>query len=226
MADGVQRKVPTPTANPLMQQLPTRSRNVVLVHGIWDTSKIFHSLSRVLENSGLQPRALNLEPNNGDLGLDQLALQVAAFIKENIPPEEQFDLVGFSMGGLVSRYYVQRLGGIERVRRLITISSPHRGTLWAHTGSNPGSQQMRPGSRFLIDLNQDAAMLNRVGFVSIWTPLDLTIVPASSSSLRIGAEFKIPVALHPWMPKSRRCMELVSKLLLESQPTKLGEDAR
>ena len=65
------------------------------------------------------------------------------------------------MGGLVSRYYVQRLGGIERVRRLITISTPHQGTLWAHMVGNPGSRQMRPGSAFLSKLNHDAAMLER-----------------------------------------------------------------
>jgi triacylglycerol lipase len=200
-----------------MQQLSTRSRKVVLVHGIWDTAKIFRSLSQVLKSNGFEPLAFDLKPSNGDLGLDQLATQVAAFIEENIPPEEQFDLVGFSMGGLVSRYYVQRLGGIERVRRLITISSPHRGTLWALTGGNPGSRQMQPGSDFLTDLNHDLETLKRVSFASIWTPFDLTIVPARSSSLGVGEEFQIPVALHPWMPKSRRCMELVTKLLREPQ---------
>jgi len=219
MADGTQRKVHTPTASSLMQDLVTRPRSVVLVHGIWDTAKIFHPLSRVLKSSRFAPLALDLKPSNGDVGLDQLAQQVATFVEDRIPPEEQFDLVGFSMGGLVSRYYVQRLGGIDRVGRLIAISSPHRGTLWAYTGSNPGSRQMRPSSAFLTDLNRDAKVLERVNFVSIWTPFDLTIMPASSSSLGVGAEFKVPVALHPWMPRSRRCIELVSKLLLETQPT-------
>jgi triacylglycerol lipase len=215
MADDDQPRVHTRTASSRMQDLRTRPRSVVLVHGIWDTAKIFHPLSRVLKDSGFAPLALDLKPSNGDVGLDQLAQQVAAFIEESIPTGEQFDLVGFSMGGLVSRYYVQRLGGIDRVGRLIAISSPHRGTLWAHTGANPGSRQMRPGSPFLADLNNDAAILERVNFVSIWTPFDLTIVPARSSSLGVGTEFRIPVALHPWMPKSRRCINLVVKLLRE-----------
>ena len=170
-------------------------------------------MARFLKKHGFSALAPDLTPSNGDLGLDQLATQVAAFVEAHVTPGEQFDLVGFSMGGLVSRYYVQRLGGIERVRRLITLSTPHRGTLWALTSRNPGSRQMRPGSGFLNDLNQDATLLERVRFASIWTPLDLMIVPASSSRIGVGAEFTVSVALHAWMPKSRRSIELVVKLL-------------
>jgi len=209
-----------------MPQPPTPPRNVVLVHGIWDTAKIFNPLGQVLKRSGFQPLAIDLKPSNGDLGLDRLAQQLATFVEEHVPPGEQFDLIGFSMGGLVGRYYAQRLGGLERIGRLITISSPHRGTLWALTGSNPGSRQMRPGSAFLKALNHDAATLERVKFVSIWTQMDLTIIPASSSRLGVGEEFQIPVALHPWMPKSRRCMELVSRLLLESHPNPQPPETR
>ena len=74
---------------------------------------------------------------------------------------------------------------------------------------------MRLRSDFLADLNKDAPMLERVRFASIWTPLDLMIVPASSSRLGVGAEFTIPVPLHAWMPKSQRSMRLIVKLLQE-----------
>jgi hypothetical protein len=33
------------------------------------------------------------------------------------------------MGGLVARYYVQRLGGDERVHTLVTLGTPHAGTM-------------------------------------------------------------------------------------------------
>jgi len=219
--DAGQHKVHTLTGSPslLMQEPSSGSRSVVLVHGIWDTARIFGPLCQCLKAGGFRPLAPDLTPSNGDLGLDQLALQVQRFVAERIPPHEQFDMVGFSMGGLVSRYYAQRLGGLERIGRLITISTPHRGTLWANAAGNPGSRQMRPNSAFLTDLNEDAAMLERIKFVSIWTPFDLMIVPASSSRLGVGAEFRIPVALHAWMPKNRRCMDLISKLLLENQPS-------
>ncbi|MGO9865717.1 MAG: esterase/lipase family protein [Terriglobales bacterium] len=188
-------------------------RPVVLDPGIFDTSKIFRRMASWLSASGFRPLALNLIPSSGALGLDQLAAQVGEFADRHLSPGEHFDLVGFSMGGLVSRYFVQRLGGIERVRRLITISAPHHGTYLAYALGNRGSRQMRPGSDFLRQLNRDAGMLERVGFASIWTPLDLMIVPANSSRLGVGEEFRIPVALHPWMLRSKRVLELVAKLL-------------
>ncbi len=188
-------------------------RTVVLVHGIFDTSKIFAPMASWLKACGFRPLALNLSPNNGAVGLDELAAQVGAFVDQHLLPGEPFDLVGFSMGGLVSRYYVQRLGGLERVGRLIAISTPNHGSYLAYILDNPGSRQMRPGSAFLRELNRDAALLERVRFASIWTPLDLMIIPAHSSRLRVGEEFRIPVAVHPWMLRSRRSLELVARLL-------------
>lgn len=38
-------------------------------------------------------------------------------------------LIGHSMGGLVSRYFVECLGGWEQTRALVTIGTPHQGSL-------------------------------------------------------------------------------------------------
>ena len=188
------------------------SRVVVLVHGIWDTSRVFRRMTRWLEERGFRVLAVDLKPSDGAVGLDVLAQQLLEFVERKLEADETFDLVGFSMGGLVSRYYVQRLGGVERVGRLITISSPHRGTLWAYTAGNVGSRQMRPGSVFLRELNRDVEILERVQHASIWTPLDLMILPAWSS--RLGEEFRVMVPLHAWMPGSRKCWEVVGRVLM------------
>ncbi len=49
-------------------------------------------------------------------------------------PRERIDLVGHSEGGLIGRYYVQKLNGAHRVRHLVTLGTPHRGTPWASSG--------------------------------------------------------------------------------------------
>src|SRR6185436_5431091 len=95
----------------------------------------------------------------------------------------RFDLIGFSMGGLIARYYLQRLGGIEKVGRFVSIAAPHQGTHMARLGGLPGWVQMRPGSEFLRDLASDADVLRRVNFTSFYTPLDAVIVPARSSEM-------------------------------------------
>jgi triacylglycerol lipase len=194
----------------------TASRNrVVLLHGIDDTSDLFRHMSPRLRSVGLQTHAMNLVPRNGDAGLDHLAGQLAAWVEANLAAEQSIDLVGFSMGGLVARYYIQRLGGIGRVRRFITISSPHKGTWAAFLRGNRGARQMRPGSEFLEDLNRDAATLGQVEFTTIWTPFDLMIVPADSSRLEVGRSIRVNVAAHPLMVRAPRVLDLVHRLLTE-----------
>ncbi|MEO6860335.1 MAG: alpha/beta fold hydrolase [Microcoleus sp.] len=172
---------------------------VILIHGIWDTKAIFSKMSARLTELGWCVYSLNLTPNDGSLGLDSLAKQLADYISETFDPEQAIDIVGYSMGGIVSRYYVQRLGGINRVQRFITISSPHKGTLTAYSLPLPGYLDMRPDSGLLRDLNQDVIMLKRINFTSMWTPFDIMIVPSSSSQMPVGKHIKLNVMLHRQM---------------------------
>ncbi|MHC5777725.1 esterase/lipase family protein [Nostoc sp.] len=192
---------------------------VLLIHGIDDTEAVFHKMRAYLIEWGWSVYSLDLVPNNGDVGLDELAKQVADYITATFAPEQRLDLVGFSMGGIVSRYYIQRLGGIHRVQRFITISSPHHGTVVAYGSWRPGCVQMRPDSIFLKDLNSDAVILGQLDFTSIWTPYDLMIVPANSSQMSVGREVIVPVALHPWMLTDSRSLAVVAAAL--TKPIKL-----
>jgi triacylglycerol lipase len=192
---------------------------VLLVHGIMRTSAVFRKMSAYLTELGWSVYTLNLKPHNATIGLDELATQVADYVDKNFAPDQSLDLVGLSMGGLVTRYYVQRLGGIKRVQRFITISAPNQGTRMAYLSARPGCVQMRPGSAFLEDLNQDSKMLERLNFTSLWTPLDFIIVPARSSQMPVGQEVKISVLAHYLMVRDNRSIQAVALAL--SEPIKL-----
>ncbi|NEP85808.1 MAG: triacylglycerol lipase [Okeania sp. SIO2C2] len=195
---------------------------VLLVHGIFDTMRIFDKMSRYLKKLGWEVYSLNLVPNYGILGLDKLAEQVANYVDKIFPPNQPFDLIGFSMGGIVSRYYVQRLGGIERVERFITISSPHNGTLTGYALNLAAPTQMRPKSDFLEDLNQDIALLEQINFTSIWTPYDAMILPARSSQIPVGKDIKINVLLHAWMVSDEKVLKLIVEELKVDPKSKLN----
>ncbi|MTJ12959.1 triacylglycerol lipase [Anabaena sp. UHCC 0187] len=196
--------------------MTTKQQNpVLLVHGINDTGAVFNKMALYLRQRGLSVYTVDLVPNNGAEVLDKLAQQVANYIAATFEPEQPLDLVGFSMGGLISRYYIQRLGGIERVQRFITISSPHKGTVIAYGSWLPGCMQMRPHSPFIEDLNSDVQMLKQLNFTSIWTPYDLMIIPAESSQIGIGKEITLPVVLHPLMLTDSRSLAIVAKALTE-----------
>jgi triacylglycerol lipase len=182
---------------------------VILVHGINDTSAKLRSIADRLQSLGRQVHSIDLSPNDGTALLQVSANQLQEFIDRQVPADQKFDLIGFSMGGLVSRYYMQRLGGIERVEHYITISAPHQGTFAAYFTQKPGCVQMRPDHAFIRDLQQDVQMLAQVKFTSIWTPFDLIIVPSSSSQVAVGAAVPLPIAIHPWMVEDQRCIKAV-----------------
>jgi triacylglycerol lipase len=186
---------------------------VVLVHGIWNTAGIFSTLKPYLERAGWSVYALSMQPNNGDAPLEKLAEQVATFVDDCLGAQQPFDLVGFSMGGLVSRYYVQRLGGLARVQRLLCISVPHWGTSLALFSDRPGIRQMRPGSAFLNALNQDADQLKTLQLVSLWTPFDLLILPPWSSQLGVGKSLRLPISSHNRMICDGRGLRAISQAL-------------
>jgi triacylglycerol lipase len=203
---------------------PTRNP-VLLVHGLMDTSYKMRHIASHLRGLGWEVFDIDLQSNNGDTRLEILAGQVADLVNACVAkcqPDflspQHIDLIGFSMGGIVSQYYLQRLGGIDRVQRFITISSPHNGTIAANFSLKPGCRQMRPNSTFMQDLGTDVDRLKSLNFTSLWTPFDLIILPPTSSKLGIGTEQSIPAFAHPWMVADQRVFSAIVEAL--SQPVK------
>ncbi|MFN7523704.1 MAG: esterase/lipase family protein [Aphanizomenon sp.] len=197
----------------------TKQNPVLVVHGLNETGAVVNKMEFYLRQQGLSVYTVDLIPNNGSEVLEKLAQQVANYVNDTFEAAQLLDIVGFSMGGIVSRYYIQRLGGINKVQRFITISSPHKGTIIAYGTWLAGAVQMRPNSDFINDLNADFKMLKQLNFTSIWTPYDLMILPATSSRLGIGKEVTIPVILHPLMLTDTRTLTIVADALIE--PVKL-----
>src|SRR5688500_8203209 len=108
-------------AGPAVPPKP-ESAPVVLVHGIYSSSRDMARMARHLRSHGREVFTPDLSPNCGRAGIDELAQQLAEFTETHLQGRK-FDLVGFSMGGLVSRYYVQRLGGADRVTHFVTVSA-------------------------------------------------------------------------------------------------------
>ena len=96
---------------------------VALVHGILDTGKVFGPLAEYLTGRGSECATPSLTPNDGRNGLESLAVQLCGAIDSAWGPDVPIDLIGFSMGGLIARYYLQELGGYRRTG--VSSPSPH-----------------------------------------------------------------------------------------------------
>lgn len=184
-----------------------------MVHGIFENGQAFHSLKRRLEYHGIECFVPKLKPADARGGLENLAQGLQRDIDQEFGKEEPFGIVAFSMGGLVSRYYLQELGGADRCESFMTISTPHHGTKVAHAYPTKGAQQMRPGSEFLQKLQKSEENLKDIPIVSYRTPLDLIIIPTESSVWERAENRSYNVALHPLMLHTKSVLDDIEKRL-------------
>ena len=96
---------------------------------------------------------------------------------------EQVDLVGQSMGGLVIRSYLAEYSGRAKIRRVVTLGSPHGGTKMAVFGLGQAAKEMVPGSAFLESLNQGVQIPEGGRFYAIYTIVDNMVLPNESTKL-------------------------------------------
>ncbi|MGJ8644652.1 MAG: esterase/lipase family protein [Luteolibacter sp.] len=193
------------------QPATPRYQRVVMVHGIFEDGKAFKSLKSRFENHGIECYVPKLKPADGRGGLDKLAENLKQDIDKEFGENESIAVVAFSMGGLVSRHYLQKLGGADRCDAFVTISTPHHGTKVAYAYPTKGAQQMRPGSPFLRDLVKTEDTLGEMPIVSYRTPLDLVILPTDSSVWERAVNLSHNVALHPMMLHTRSVLDDIER---------------
>ncbi|MER6978320.1 esterase/lipase family protein [Streptomyces carpinensis] len=164
-------------------QLPTEAKPpVVLLHGFIDNRSVFVLLRRNLAQHGRhRVESLNYSPLTCDIrtAAELLGRHIEEICERT--GSERVDVVGHSLGGLIARYYVQRLGGDLRVRTLVTLGTPHAGTRVAPlANAHPIVRQMRPGSELIEELSRPAPGC-RTHFVSFWSDLDHLMDPLESA---------------------------------------------
>lgn len=186
---------------------------IILVHGIFDTGKIFDRLISKLEANGHQCYAPDLNPSDGKLGIADLSEKLKKYIDQQVGADVPIAVIGFSMGAIVSRYYLQQLEGYQRTNAFFSISGPHKGTLTAYFYPGKGVKDLRPNSRLLHELAKTENVLSHIALYSYRTPLDAMIVPSKSSDWQIARNVKSNALLHSFMLKdSIVCSHIVSQL--------------
>jgi triacylglycerol esterase/lipase EstA (alpha/beta hydrolase family) len=179
---------------------------VVLVHGTFENRYAnWAGLSPRLKEAGYCVYALNYgasEPAplkaTGDIPTS--AGQLASFVDKvrAATGAAEVDLVGHSQGGLMPRYYIERLGGAAEVDKLIALTPTNHGTTLQGMGlmarAIPGAdallgtsckacEQQIVGSDFLKDLNSDGGVDPDVDYTVVTTVHDQVVTPYASSYL-------------------------------------------
>ena len=196
---------------------------ILLVHGIIDNHAIFTVLDRALRRRGFQTLATY------DYGLftqniPRAALRLGEAIEQLSAATgyERIHVIGHSLGGLIARYFVQRLGGDSRVHTLVTLGTPHQGTQLAWAASLlPLIRQLTPGSPVIRELAEPAPGC-RTRFIAFFSDIDHLVVPGRNAridhpDLNVQNIAALGVG-HLSMPNNRRIAFTIAQALYELGP--------
>lgn len=159
---------------------------VLLVPGYGGSQQSLSSLAASLRVAGRDATVVTL-PGQGQGDIVEQAAAVGQAADEALARTGAMsvDVVGYSAGGVVTRVWLLE-GGAGRVRRVVTLGSPHNGTDVASVGSlvsgtcPTACQQLAPGSALLSRLAATPVPVD-VAFLSLWTTRDEVVVPPESS---------------------------------------------
>lgn len=177
---------------------------VLLVHGYMCNRAVWRGwLPRLSSTANVA--TLNLEPVFGPIeGYAGRIAQAVERLRE-ASGAPQVTIVAHSMGGLATRAYL-RSHGTSAVCRVITVATPHYGTVFARLGLGCNARQMRPDSDFLRALN---AAPEPVPFVCVAASDDNLIVPRASPLLPGWPSIRIERVGHLAMLNDARVLEAV-----------------
>ncbi len=157
---------------------------ILLLHGIMDNRSVFTVFRRSLRRRGFGVvHAVNYSLLTGDIRTAAHRLRQQVDEVRELAGAERIHIVGHSLGGVIARYYVQRMGGSEAVDTLVTLGSPHGGTLAAHLLPTPLARQLRPGSDVLAELAEPAPACH-TRFLVVWSRMDQLVLPQRNGRLR------------------------------------------
>jgi len=162
-------------------------RPVVLLHGFASTPRALAFLARHVRDRLKRP-VLRPALGCGWGDVSRAARRIGAAIAA--AGFDEVDVVGHSLGGLVATELLKNVDRGARVRRVITLGTPHAGLALARyaaiatLGLSSCMRQLAPGSRFLAELAERSVPTGSE-LVAIAGDADVLVSPRSS---------RIPVA--------------------------------
>ncbi|WBB67339.1 alpha/beta fold hydrolase [Micromonospora sp. WMMD812] len=185
------------TAPPPVVATAAAASPVIVVGGLSGIAAAYEPLAARLRGDGLRVFVYQL-PGLGLGDIPTSARSFAGYVAQvrAATGATTVDLVAHSEGGLVSRYYLKRLGGAAAVGRYVSLGTPQYGTYVANIlqflglGSCAGvvaCQQMTIGSAFLADLNAGDDTPGAVRYTTVRTVQDELVRPTQNATLADGA---------------------------------------
>ncbi len=137
--------------------------------------------------------------------IEQICEEFDKFLKEN--GDREYHPIGFSLGGLIVRNYVENMGGNKNIKRVALVATPNQGTRAAYLSHTKSGKQMRPGSKFLKNLNSKPLSID---YLNIWADRDELILPNKSAILNGAYNAQIVNKMHLSVLVCKRTYKLLN----------------
>lgn len=156
---------------------------VIMLHGFFHNRSGFFVMQQHLKKQGFH-KLYTFNYSVFTQPIEKIADAFADRVEEVLllARREKVHIIGHSLGGLIARYYVQALGGDQRVSKCVTMGTPHFGTRAAYLSALPSARQMRPGSDFLQTLDA-LPVPPRVRWYSFYSRRDVLVFPYQNALL-------------------------------------------
>ncbi|OLL94131.1 putative secreted lipase [Pseudonocardia sp. Ae356_Ps1] len=202
---------------------------ILLIHGIMDNRSVFTVFAHALRRRGFGTvHAINYSLLTGDLRSAAHELRGHVERLREATGSDKVHIVGHSLGGVVARYYVQRMGGDDVVDTLVTLDSPHSGSNLARLAPTALCRQLRPGSEVLAELDAPAPGC-RTRFLVVWSRMDEVVVPQRNARLQHPdldvQELHLDDVGHLSLPIDRRTVHWVASTLARGEVERREHDA-
>ena len=181
---------------------------ILLLHGVLCNAGVWRPFMRWLARRGVTP-VYTLSYGPPLASIESFAEQTAATIA-SIRAQTGADrviVVAHSMGGLVARAYLRRFDA-SAVARLITIATPHEGSVLAWLAFGQSLAQLRPGNRWLNELGAPQGE-NLPPIVSLWSWHDSMVAPQTSSRVDFAENVELAGIGHTALLRDREVFERV-----------------
>ncbi len=190
---------------------------IILIHGLWNTSNIFSSITAKLDELGIEYFAPTLKHKYGITSIIELTNILNNLILDKYGLEKEIDILGFSMGGIIGRYWIKKFNGYKRTRKFITVGSPHNGTLSSQLVPKypfRGISEMKISSFLLRDLSKYDYLLKGIDCISFFTYWDIMVFPGWRANLNSGEKISLKIYKHKNLVRNPEAVEkIINKLI-------------
>lgn len=188
---------------------------VLCVHGFHMNDTCMWGLRRALERRGRPTRALFLGwPYRPATSYAEALAPVMIEMRAAFP-EEGFDIVAHSMGGLIVRMVLAQrpeLAGV--VGRIVTLGTPHHGTAFLRTiRHGPVYDMMSRESSLLAELPDFRQTVPDSDVVTVAAVPDLVVYPVDTNHLAGARAFNLRREGHSSLLTHPSAIELVAQMI-------------